>query len=254
MKIIASYNIKGGVGKTATAVNLAYLSAREGNRTLIWDLDPQGAATYYFRVKPKIRGGTRALVSGHRDLDDLVKGTDFESLDLLPADFSYRNMDLVLEENKRPTKQLQKLLAPMGIAYDYVFLDCPPSISLVSENVFRASHVLLVPMIPTTLSARTLDQLQEFLEGHDGLGKVNLMPFFSMVDRRKHLHVHLMETLPESFPTFLKASIPYASDVERMGLNRMPLPAYTPPSNPVTRAYEALWTEIKEGLAKTGRW
>jgi hypothetical protein len=108
-------------------------------------------------------------------------------------------------------------------------------------------------MIPTTLSARTLDQLQEFLEGHDGLGKVNLMPFFSMVDRRKHLHVHLMETLPESFPTFLKASIPYASDVERMGLNRMPLPAYTPPSNPVTRAYEALWTEIKEGLAKTGR-
>ena len=250
MKIIASYNIKGGVGKTTTAVNLAYLSAREGNRTLIWDLDPQGAATYYFRVKPKVKGGTRALVSGHRDLDDLVKGTDFEGLDLLPADFSYRNMDLVLEDNKRPTKQLQKLLAPMAIAYDYVFLDCPPSISLVSENVFRASHALLVPMIPTTLSARTLDQLQEFLEGHDGLGKVNLMPFFSMVDRRKHLHIHLMETLPESFPTFLQASIPYASDVERMGLNRMPLPAYVPPSNPITKAYEALWAEIKAGLAK----
>ncbi len=251
MKIIASYNIKGGVGKTATAVNLAYLSAREGNRTLIWDLDPQGAATYYFRVKPKVKGGTRALVAGHHDLDNLVKGTDFAGLDLLPADFSYRNMDLLLEDNKRPTKQLQKLLAPMAIAYDYVFLDCPPSISLVSENVFRASHALLVPMIPTTLSARTLDQLQEFLEGHVGLGKVNLMPFFSMVDRRKHLHVHLMETLPESFPTFLKASIPYASDVERMGLTRMPLPAYAPASNPITRAYEALWTEIKEGLARS---
>ena len=251
MKIIASYNIKGGVGKTATAVNLAYLSAREGNRTLIWDLDPQGAATYYFRVKPKVKGGTRALVAGHHDLDNLVKGTDFAGLDLLPADFSYRNMDLLLEDNKRPTKQLQKLLAPMAIAYDYVFLDCPPSISLVSENVFRASHALLVPMIPTTLSARTLDQLQEFLEGHVGLGKVNLMPFFSMVDRRKHLHVHLMETLPESFPTFLKASIPYASDVERMGLTRMPLPAYAPASNPITRAYEALWAEIKEGLARS---
>ncbi len=215
MKIIASYNIKGGVGKTATAVNLAYLAAREGNRTLIWDLDPQGAATYYFRVKPKVKGGTKALVSGHRDLDDLVKGTDFENLDLLPADFSYRNMDLVLEDNKRPTKQLQKLLTPMAIAYDYVFLDCPPSISLVSENVFRASHALLVPMIPTTLSARTLAQLQDFLEGHDGLGKISLMPFFSMVDRRKNLHLHLMETLPESFPSFLKASIPYASEVER---------------------------------------
>jgi cellulose biosynthesis protein BcsQ len=253
MKIIASYNIKGGVGKTATAVNLAYLAAREGNRTLIWDLDPQGAATYYFRVKPKVKGGTKALVSGHRDLDDLVKGTDFENLDLLPADFSYRNMDLVLEDNKRPTKQLQKLLTPMAIAYDYVFLDCPPSISLVSENVFRASHALLVPMIPTTLSARTLAQLQDFLEGHDGLGKISLMPFFSMVDRRKNLHLHLMETLPESFPSFLKASIPYASEVERMGLNRMPLPAYAPASNPIARAYDALWEEVKMSMGGSNR-
>lgn len=253
MKIIASYNIKGGVGKTATAVNLAYLAAREGNRTLIWDLDPQGAATYYFRVKPKVKGGTKALVSGHRDLDDLVKGTDFENLDLLPADFSYRNMDLVLEDNKRPTKQLQKLLTPMAIAYDYVFLDCPPSISLVSENVFRASHALLVPMIPTTLSARTLAQLQDFLEGHDGLGKISLMPFFSMVDRRKNLHLHLMETLPESFPSFLKASIPYASEVERMGLNRMPLPAYAPATNPIARAYDALWEEVKMSMAGSNR-
>jgi cellulose biosynthesis protein BcsQ len=253
MKIIASYNIKGGVGKTATAVNLAYLAAREGNRTLIWDLDPQGAATYYFRVKPKVKGGTKALVSGHRDLDDLVKGTDFENLDLLPADFSYRNMDLVLEDNKRPTKQLQKLLTPMAIAYDYVFLDCPPSISLVSENVFRASHALLVPMIPTTLSARTLAQLQDFLEGHDGLGKISLMPFFSMVDRRKNLHLHLMETLPESFPSFLKTSIPYASEVERMGLNRMPLPAYAPASNPIARAYDALWEEVKMSMGGSNR-
>jgi cellulose biosynthesis protein BcsQ len=253
MKIIASYNIKGGVGKTATAVNLAYLAAREGNRTLIWDLDPQGAATYYFRVKPKVKGGTKALVSGHRDLDDLVKGTNFENLDLLPADFSYRNMDLVLEDNKRPTKQLQKLLTPMAIAYDYVFLDCPPSISLVSENVFRASHALLVPMIPTTLSARTPAQLQDFLEGHDGLGKISLMPFFSMVDRRKNLHLHLMETLPESFPSFLKASIPYASEVERMGLNRMPLPAYAPASNPIARAYDALWEEVKMSMGGSNR-
>jgi cellulose biosynthesis protein BcsQ len=58
MKVIASYNIKGGVGKTATAVNLSYLAAWEGNSTLVWDLDPQGAASFYFRVKPKVKGGT----------------------------------------------------------------------------------------------------------------------------------------------------------------------------------------------------
>lgn len=254
MKIIASYNIKGGVGKTATAVNLAYLSAREGYRTLLWDLDPQGAATYYFRIKPKVKGGTKGLVGGHHDLDDLVKGTDFDRLDLLPADFSYRNMDLILEDNKRPTKQLQKLLAPMAIAYDYVFLDCPPSISLVSENVFRASHALVVPMIPTTLSARTLAQLQDFLEGHEDLSKTNLLPFFSMVDRRKHLHLHLMESLPQCFPTFLKTYIPYATEVERMGLTRMPLPAYVPSSNPITKAYEALWQEMKSGIKGSAIW
>ena len=106
MRIIGVYNIKGGVGKTATAVNLAYLSAQEGFRTLVWDLDPQGAATYYLRVKPKIKGGGRKLVRGQRELDGLIKGSDFENLDLLPADFSYRHMDLALGEAKKPTKQL----------------------------------------------------------------------------------------------------------------------------------------------------
>lgn len=244
MRIIGSYNIKGGVGKTATAVNLAYIAAREGKRTLVWDLDPQGAATYYFRVKPKVKGGGKALVRGKSDLDALVKGTDFEYLDLLPADFSYRNMDLVLEDNKKPTKQLLRLLRPLSEEYDYVFLDCPPSISLVSENIFRAADVLLVPMIPTTLSARTLTQLMDFLEGHTAVSDLTVMPFFSMVDRRKRMHVDLMERLPERYSGILKSSIPYAAEVERMGVHRMPLPAFAP-SNVATRAYHALWKEVK---------
>jgi len=151
MKILATYNIKGGVGKTASAVNLAYLSARDGARTLIWDLDPQGAASYYFRIKPKVKGGSRGFLSGKRDLDEAVKGTDFDGLDLIPADFSYRNLDLDLADSKKPLKQLLKLLRPLGEFYDVMFLDCPPSISLVSENVFYASDALLMPMIPSTL-------------------------------------------------------------------------------------------------------
>ena len=98
MQILASYNIKGGVGKTATSVNLAFHSAHEGARTLIWDLDPQGAATFYFRVRPKIKGGSRALLKGRHDLADLIKATDHENLDLLPSDFSYRTMDLLLDD------------------------------------------------------------------------------------------------------------------------------------------------------------
>ena len=68
MKIYATYNIKGGVGKTSTAVNLAHLAAESGYNVLLWDLDPQGAATYMFRVRPKVKGGGQALVDENRAL------------------------------------------------------------------------------------------------------------------------------------------------------------------------------------------
>ena len=73
-RVLATYNIKGGVGKTSAAVNLAVLAAREGARTLLWDLDPQGASTYLFRVKPKIKGGGRKLVPGKSDAARLDQG------------------------------------------------------------------------------------------------------------------------------------------------------------------------------------
>ena len=186
MRIIGVYNIKGGVGKTATAVNLAFLSAQEGHRTLIWDLDPQAAATFYLRVKPKIKGGSRKMFRGKRELDGLIKGTDFENLDLLPAEFSYRNMDLMLSERKKPARQLLRLLRPLSEQFDNVILDCPPNISLVSENIFRAADALLIPTIPGTLSIRAYHQLLDYLRENKVRG-VDLMPFYSMVDRDKHL-------------------------------------------------------------------
>ncbi len=249
MNVFATYNIKGGVGKTATAVNLSFLSAREGYRTLVWDLDPQGAATFYFRVKPKIKGGSRDLLRGKRDIDDLIKGTDYENLDLLPADFSYRNMDLVLDGSKKPTRRMKKLLSPLANEYDHIFLDCPPSISLVSENVFYATNALLVPIIPTTLSLRTLSQLSRFLEGN-GLDNVEVLPFFSMVDKRKSLHREVVEELPKARPDILSSPIPNASEVERMGLRREAVCAFAPTSHSA-KAYEALWDEIKSRMFRS---
>ncbi|WP_058556707.1 ParA family protein [Thiohalocapsa sp. ML1] len=248
MKIIGVYSIKGGVGKTSSTVNLAYLAAAGGHRTLVWDLDPQGAASYYFRVKPKIKGGGRALLRGKRPLDDVIKGTDFELLDLLPSDFSYRNMDILLEgEKKKPTGQLRRLLRPLVGEYDYVLFDCPPSISLMSENIFRAADALLVPLIPSTLSARTLTQLLGFLAKQDGVGALKVLPFFSMVDAERSLHTDTIARLCAEHPEILAARIPLAAEVERMGLHRMPLPAYAP-SNAASAAYRALWGEVERAV------
>jgi len=246
LKILATYNLKGGVGKTAAAVNLAYLSARDGYRTLVWDLDPQAAATFYFRIRPRVRGGGRGLVRGRQALDAAIKGTDFENLDLLPADFSYRKMDFALSHLKKPAHTLLRLIRPLAQEYDFLFLDCAPSISLVSENVFHAADALLVPIIPTTLSIRTYDQVREFM-ARANLMHATLLPFFSMVESVNLLHQETMEVLTRERPGVLRSQIPHATQVERMGVHRAPLGSYAGRSRPAL-AYEGLWEEIKTRL------
>lgn len=244
MKVFATYNIKGGVGKTASAVNLAYLSAREGHRTLVWDLDPQGAATFYFRIRPRVKGGGQKLIRGKQEIDRALRGTDFEGLDLLPADFTYRHMDLDLERTEKPTRQLARLLLPLSLQYDHLFFDCPPSISLVSEGVFVAADVLLVPTIPTTLSLRTLTQLRRHLERRAPRGPL-ILPFFCMVDRRKSLHRQITDSTRHPAQQLLDTTIPQSSLVEQMGIRRAPLFLYADGSEPA-QAYRRLWEEIRQ--------
>lgn len=242
MKIFAVYSIKGGVGKTASAVNLAFLSSLAGARTLLWDLDPQGAASFYFRVEPTVAGGGKELVRG-ADFEPRLRGTDYEGLDLLPADFSYRHLDLDLDATKKPTKRLARLLQPLADRYDHLYLDCAPSISLVSESVFVAADALLVPTIPTPLSLRTLEQLRRHLDGRRRAPQ--LLPFFCMVDRRKTLHRETAAAAGDPASGFLASSVPYASLVERMGTHRAPVAVYAPGSPPA-QAYERLWREVME--------
>ncbi len=250
MRVLAILNIKGGVGKTATAVNLGFLAAQSGWRTLIWDLDPQGAASFYLRVKPKVRGGGRKLIRGKLDLEGLIKGSDHEGLDLLPADFSYRKMDIALDDTKKPKRQLGRLIQPLSSDYDLVLLDCPPGMTLVLESVFAAADGLLVPTIPTTLSVRMLDQLARHLRKR-GPRKLAVLPFFSMVDRRRKMHREIVDGDREGPFHFLKTAIPYSSTVERMGVQRMPLGAYAPRSR-AARSYRALWAEVNQRVFDPG--
>ena len=246
-RILASYNIKGGVGKTSTAVNLAYLAARGGARVLVWDLDPQGASSFLFRIKPKVKGGGDKLVTGRSEVGGLIRGTDHERLDLLPADFSYRRMDLALDGTKRPTTRLARVLAPLVDDYDYIFLDCPPSISLVSESVFEAADSLLVPLIPAALSMRTYPQLERVVRGGP-----QMLAFFSMVDGRKRMHREVMESMGRDHAELLATVIPAASDIERMGLYRSAVAEFAPHGR-AARAYEELWAEVVGRLNGAGR-
>jgi chromosome partitioning protein len=247
VKIIAVTNIKGGVGKTTTAVNLAYLCAASGQPTLLWDLDPQGAATYILRGEPGERVSARKLVTGKRELPEVVLPTPYARLDLLPADFSYRHFDVHLSQRKRPTERLLKMSRPLSAAYGVLFLDCPPGISLLSENVLRAADVVIVPLLPSPLSIRMLEQLQDFITA-EGWSDLVLVPFFSMVDRRKSLHRELIESTRSRFPRILTTEVPYWSDIERMTMRRAPLPAYSPKSE-AGQAYATLWAEVRDRMS-----
>jgi len=243
VRVLATYNIKGGVGKTSTAVNLAYLSARDGARTLLWDLDPQGAASFIFRIKPRVKGGGKGLVRRTSSPEDAIKGTDFDGLDLLPADFSYRNLDLVLDAQKKPIRRLRQLLRPLAEDYDTVILDCPPGISLVSESVMYAADTLLIPLIPARLSLRTFDQLTDFVTGIEDRPPT-LAAFFSMVDRRKRLHRDVVATLTAERGDLLRTTIPAASVIEQMAERRAPVHVFAPRSA-AAAAYVSLWAELR---------
>jgi cellulose biosynthesis protein BcsQ len=242
MKIIAVTNIKGGVGKTTTAVNLAYLCAASNGPTLLWDLDPQGAATYTLRGEPLEHAGPKKLLNGKRNLPELILSTGYTNLDLLPADFSYRNFDVHLAERKKPTERLLKMSRSLREVYAVLFLDCAPGISLLSENVLRAADAIIVPLLPTPLSVRMLVQLQDFI-ADKGWTDLTLLPFFSMVDRRKSLHHEIIANTRAQFPTLLATEVPYSSEIERMTLRRAPIPAFAPRSA-AAQVYSALWAEL----------
>ena len=213
---------------------------------LLMDFDPQGAASFLFRVRPKVRGGGRKLVRGKSEITDVLRGTDVEGLDLLPADFSYRHMDLVLDESGKPTRRLRKVLAPLAEHYDLAVLDCPPSISLVSESVFDAADALLVPLIPSTLTLRTFEQLGEFIDAEVDR-RPQIVAFFSMVDRRKRLHREVVESLPDGRADIARTAIPAATEVELMAVERSPVTVSAPRSRGA-RAYADLWDEVRERL------
>ena len=134
----------------------------------------------------------------------------------------------------------------MGNEYDRVFLDCPPGISLLSENVFHAADFLLVPLIPTTLSVRTYEQITGFFDEKE-LSKKHIIPFFSMVDIRKKMHREIMDELNSKIKKICIKTIPYLSEIEKMGVYRKPV-FLIQSNSKSSNAFLDLWQEILEKL------
>lgn len=245
MVTIALYNLKGGVGKTASCVNFAYLAAQDGYQTLLWDIDPQGSASFYYQSKSKFKGGIKKLVEKGADLEEAVMSTNYENLDIIPADLSAKSFDVMIEEMKSSKKRIKTLLQPLGKIYDFVFIDCPPGFSVLSENVFNAVDIVLMPVIPTTLSIRTYHMVKDYFKEKD-IDLSKMMCFFTMADLRKNMHNEIMETLFKD-KKFFENYIPYLSDVEKMGVHKAPVEEFAP-SGYAAQCYRDLWAEIKEGL------
>lgn len=239
MKIIAVYCSKGGVGKTAAAVNLAYTASRHKYATLLCDLDPQGASSYYFRIRPKKTFNSKKLLGGK--VQKYIRGTDFDDLDLLPAHFSHRNMDLLLDRESAPSNHLREILEAEKDEYDIVFLDCPPNLTLLSESIIEAADMVVTPVIPTTLSILALEQLLKLFD-KTGVEKSKIHAFFSMAERRKSMHLTVMSKY-RKYSLFMKSIIPFLAEVEKMGSYRKPLGAVKKSNAAI--AYERLWREVE---------
>ena len=245
MIVIALYNLKGGVGKTASCVNFAYLAAADGYKTLLWDIDPQGSSSFYYKAKPKVHPGIKKLITKEGGLEDAVLSTDFEMLDVIPADNSSKSFDVMLEEMKSSKNKLKNVLKPLDQEYDFVFIDCPPGFSALSENIFSAADIVLMPVIPTTLSIRTYNMVKDYFKEKD-LDIKKMMCFFTMVDLRKNMHNEIMEELYKD-KRFFQNYIPYLSDVEKMGIHKAPIMEFAN-SSYAAKCYRELWLEIKEGV------
>lgn len=226
LKVISFYNIKGGVGKTTCAVNMAYQASKIGLRTILWDLDPQGSASFILRVQPKLKGRIEKFADANSPILKSVKETQWPLLDLIPSDFALRDLHYYLKDKKQHAKRLANSIEELDKEYDLVVVDCAPEASVVSENVIFFSDLICVPIIPNILSINSLETVLDFVKDSHGK-KSKVSAIFNLVDRRKLLHRTVLEQYLNNDKRFLENYIPSSSAIEQMASLRAPVGAIT---------------------------
>ncbi|MGI6732246.1 MAG: ParA family protein [Anaerovoracaceae bacterium] len=203
-KAIAIFNQKGGVGKTTTNINLAACLAMKGKRILILDIDPQGNTTSGMGISKKGLGRTtyEVLIDDKLEPKDAILSTNVKGLDIIPASVQLAGAEIELVQLEGREKRLKKALDKIKSDYDYIFIDCPPSLGLLTINSLTAVDSVLVPIQCEFYALEGVSQLMSTIE----LVKKNLNPqleiqgvILSMFDGRTNLSIQVVEEVKKYF-------------------------------------------------------
>lgn len=203
-KTVSIFNQKGGVGKTTTCINFAAALGIKGKKTLLVDFDPQGNTTSGVGIdKSSIENSSYDIIINDIPVKEAILQTNFKSLYLLPANMNLAGAELELAENENRFNALKKALAPVVMEYDYIIIDCPPSLGLLSLNALTASDTLIVPLQCEYYALEGLSQLlgtvrtvkQNYNEHLELEGVV-----FTMYDSRLKLNQQVIEEVNNFFP------------------------------------------------------
>ncbi len=251
MKIIALYNIKGGVGKTTTAINLACLLAKMNLSILVWDLDAQGGTSFFFNKAHQNNYNFGKLFSNYISIYDVIQPADSYHIDIIANDANFS--DQFINHASQLTKleffsnQLVKnVLSKVADDYDIVIIDCPPGKFTMHDNVFCATDLLLVPNIPAPLSMYCNTMLLAAMKKLEP-SKATIFSFFNLVQIQKKLHkMYLLNDA--TVINQLQNYIPFYAEIETISQNKTSIFHQLKDSKSII-FYENLWDEVCTKMA-----